>query len=106
MTKKLRACEIDIPSYNLELFTWTRSDGELSCEASDLTAQGGFILRQLYNDAVDVGISIYSPTSGSYQRFSLHEVHRDSLGEDITFWELTPVSGLKTPVKRVVIFND
>ncbi len=89
-----------------ELFSY--KDGTFTAFASDLN--GHELMRQLYDDACDVGFGIKSARTRSVVTFHLAEVKRNA-DNDIQFWEYHPTpDNVRTALSslknlKVIIFN-
>lgn len=80
-------------------FHYDRESHTLTAEASDFGR--GFHIARVYDDAMDLGISIQGRT---VQTFILAEEVRDTSG-DIVLWNFVAENSSKVNVKAVV-FND
>lgn len=99
--KKLRACELHVPTYSLERFDRQKPD-LLVAEASDLGVR--VPLHRFFNDACDVGIAIRSHKTGREVRFLF--THEDKTPDgDIAGWNFEAYDK-DQPIKRVLIIND
>ena len=86
-------------SYKEDVFT---------AEASDLHNEGR-LMRQIYDDAIDVGIAIRSHSTGKVVKFYNDATFRDADG-DVTYWTFKPTADHMRDAAlaklRVIIFND
>lgn len=105
---KRKPYEFPIESFRvLPLNKFTRyGDTELTAEMSDFgpARAGTPWLQRFYNDACDVGIVIYSPTTEARRRFVLSKEVRDAEG-DLQAFVFTPLDHAGW-VEKVTIFND
>ena len=94
--------EILEPSLPLSNFTFVkRPTGDLLvAEASDLQ---DFRIRQLYDDACDVGVVVKSHHTGRTVAFCL--THEEKHDGDLVAWHFVSV-GLGDRDLRMVVFND
>lgn len=79
----------------------------LIADHSDL---GNYIWQRLYDDAIDVGIALYNPSTGATTRWSLTEEVRDKEGElSVTLFSPTPETFRMVPAMRgwvLHVLND
>jgi len=89
------------------MFTYTKTNKTLVCEASDM---GNRHLQRLYDDACDVGFIVKSDTTGSLVTYYMSNVLKDA-EEEILGWEYRPtvesIHSVPSCVNiKVVVFND
>lgn len=88
--------------YSSSLFSYTKSTKNFTAEISMVPA----VLRQLFDDSLDIGFGIRSEKTGRIIYFTLVDGFKDEDG-DYTFWNFEAydarddVAGL-----TVTIFND
>jgi hypothetical protein len=92
--------------YSSDDFFWDKIGRLFKSDVSDTPA----VLRQLYNDSMDLGFAMHSVKTGNIVYFSLATAQRDREG-DMEFWsfEPTPNSVKANPGLadiKVIVFND
>jgi hypothetical protein len=88
--------------YSSKSFTWNKETQTFSAEISDVPA----VLRQMFNDSMDLGFAIQSAKTGNVVYFTLATAERDREG-DMACWTFQAVSvrpGLSAI--KVVVYND
>jgi hypothetical protein len=97
-----------IIGYPIDSARFSFKDNTFVAEASDL--MGNDLMRQIYDDACDVGFAILSNKTRVIVVYYLSEEKRDTDG-DITAWVYKPIpeharKNLAIAKTQVVIFND
>lgn len=90
--------------YSSSLFTYVK---EQRCFAGEISMTPG-VLRQLWNDAMDLGFGIRSEKTGKIVFFTLQEIERDDEG-DICKWKFVVYNPRDLEELRglsVNIYND
>jgi hypothetical protein len=88
--------------YSSKSFTWNKETQTFSAEISDVPA----VLRQMFNDSMDLGFAMQSAKTGNVVYFTLATAERDREG-DMACWTFQAVSvrpGLSAI--KVVVYND
>ena len=92
--------------YSSNDFAWDKETQTFTVEISDVPA----VLRQMFNDSMDLGFAMESAKTGNIVYFSLATAERDREGEMFR-WTFTPAdqsiyeNQLLNGVK-VVVYND
>ena len=92
--------------YSSDDFFWDKIGSMFKSDVSDTPA----VLRQMYNDSLDLGFAMESAKTGKIVYFTLATAERDREG-DMEFWTFVPTdqsvfeNQLLNGVK-VVVYND
>lgn len=99
-----------VNEYSNKIFTHDQGKKSLVTEASMLCGVGRSMFSQLYDDAMDAGLALRNPKTGTVTYWTLDDVIYDIEG-DVSCWELKPVESqlATTPALAgysMTIFND
>ena len=86
--------------YSSDNFFWDKKSNTFSADVSEVPA----VLRQMFNDSMDLGFAMRSSKTGNIVYFSLATAERDPDG-DMLLWSFTSSDKLLANVK-VIVFND
>ena len=94
------------PPIDGDVFNWERGEGV--CELSDIRQPGQSIFRQVYYDALDVGVTVRSPRTGRSIVFVVTGEDKDHRENEITGWRLESLgpNGRPDGKYKLLIIND
>jgi hypothetical protein len=92
--------------YSSDNFLWSKEYGHFSANIAEVPS----VLRQMFNDSMDLGFAMRSSKTGSIVYFTLEDVFRNSDG-DVIRWDFVPTAATVNahPALRsvkVTIYND
>ena len=86
-----------------DLFRYQGRERQFVTQISDLGPN--FTFGRVYDDAMDVGLTLISARTGDELVFAMVEEQKDAEG-DLVAWRLVPADRKKRKLCDMIIFND